>query len=64
MTTELRRCDLQLLVVWIRAGVRTLVRTPRAAFFTFVTYSTDSPAGTVLSSHPNEQLSQSLESHV
>lgn len=36
MTTELRRSDLQLLVVWVRAGVRTLLRTPRAAFFTFV----------------------------
>jgi ABC-2 type transport system permease protein len=36
MTTELRRSDLQLLVVWIRAGIRTLLRTPRAAFFTFV----------------------------
>ena len=30
------RSDLRLLGVWIRAGLRTLVRTPRAAFFTFV----------------------------
>ena len=36
MNAELRRSDLRLLWVWIRAGLRTLVRTPRAAFFTFV----------------------------
>jgi ABC-2 type transport system permease protein len=36
MTPELRGSDLRLLGVWIRAGLRTLVRTPRAAFFTFV----------------------------
>ena len=35
MNAELRRSDLRLLWVWIRAGLRTLVRTPRAAF-TFV----------------------------
>jgi ABC-2 type transport system permease protein len=34
--TELRRSDLRLVGVWIRAGVRALLRTPRAAFFTFV----------------------------
>jgi ABC-2 type transport system permease protein len=36
MIGELRRSDLRLLGIWIRAGLRTLVRTPRAAFFTFV----------------------------
>lgn len=36
MTPELRRSDLRLLGVWVRAGLRTFVRTPRAAFFTFV----------------------------
>jgi ABC-2 type transport system permease protein len=36
MITELRRSDLRLVVIWIRAGVRALLRTPRAAFFTFV----------------------------
>lgn len=36
MITELRRSDLRLVGVWIRAGVRALLRTPRAAFFTFV----------------------------
>ena len=36
MITELRRSDLRLVAVWIRAGVRALLRTPRAAFFTFV----------------------------
>ena len=36
MITELRRSDLRLVVVWIRAGVRALLRTLRAAFFTFV----------------------------
>lgn len=36
MSTELRRSDLRLLGVWIRAGLRALVRTPRAAFFTFI----------------------------
>lgn len=36
MATELRRSDLRLFGVWIRAGVYTLMRTPRAAFFTFV----------------------------
>lgn len=35
MRAELRRSDLRLLGVWIQAGLRTLVRTPRAAFFTF-----------------------------
>jgi ABC-2 type transport system permease protein len=36
MIPELRRSDLRLLGVWIRAGLRAFVRTPRAAFFTFV----------------------------
>jgi ABC-2 type transport system permease protein len=36
MIAELRRSDLRLLGVWIRAGLLTLKRTPRAAFFTFV----------------------------
>jgi ABC-2 type transport system permease protein len=36
MRTELRRSDLRLLRVWTRAGLRALVRTPRAAFFTFI----------------------------
>ena len=36
MITELRRSDLRLVVIWIRAGLRALLRTPRAAFFTFV----------------------------
>ena len=36
MITELRRSDLRLVGVWIRAGVRALLRTPRAAFFAFV----------------------------
>jgi len=36
MNPELRRSDARLLGVWIRAGLRTLRRTPRAAFFTFV----------------------------
>jgi ABC-2 type transport system permease protein len=33
---ELRRSDLRLLGIWTRAGLRALVRTPRAAFFTFI----------------------------
>jgi ABC-2 type transport system permease protein len=36
MIAELRRSDLRLLGIWIRAGLLTLMRTPRAAFFTFV----------------------------
>jgi len=36
VTGELRRSDLRLLGVWTRAGLRTFMRTPRAAFFTFV----------------------------
>jgi ABC-2 type transport system permease protein len=36
MTADLRRSDLRLLALWIRAGLRTLRRTPRTAFFTFV----------------------------
>jgi ABC-2 type transport system permease protein len=36
MTPELRRSDLRLLGLWVKAGLRTLRRTPRAAFFTFV----------------------------
>jgi ABC-2 type transport system permease protein len=36
MRTELRRSDLRLLRVWTRAGLRALLRTPRAAFFTFI----------------------------
>jgi ABC-2 type transport system permease protein len=36
MIAELRRSDLRLLGLWVTAGLRTLRRTPRAAFFTFV----------------------------
>jgi ABC-2 type transport system permease protein len=36
MIAELRRSDVRLLGLWIRTGLRTLMRTPRAAFFTFV----------------------------
>jgi ABC-2 type transport system permease protein len=36
MMPTLRRSDLRLLAVWVRAGLRTLRRTPRTAFFTFV----------------------------
>jgi hypothetical protein len=36
MTPDLRRSDLRLLALWIRTGLRTLRRTPRTAFFTFV----------------------------
>jgi ABC-2 type transport system permease protein len=36
VTGELRWSDARLLAVWTRAGLRTFMRTPRAAFFTFV----------------------------
>jgi ABC-2 type transport system permease protein len=36
MTPDVRRSDLRLLALWTRAGLHTLMRTPRAAFFTFV----------------------------
>jgi ABC-2 type transport system permease protein len=36
MTPDIRRSDLRLLALWTRAGLRTLRRTPRTAFFTFV----------------------------
>jgi ABC-2 type transport system permease protein len=36
VSTELRWSDLRLLGVWIHAGLRALIRTPRTAFFTFI----------------------------